>query len=59
MLLRDLLPHLACPCDKHGSLTLDNLELVATCCGRRFPVVDGIPVLLLSEAIDGEVTPRA
>ena len=56
MLLKDLLTYLACPCDKHGRLTIVEQSLVATCCGRRFPVVDGVPVLLLGEAVDGEVT---
>jgi hypothetical protein len=51
MLLADLLPLLACPCDEHGSLKLRRQnDLKATCCGRIYPVVDGIPVLLMSQA---------
>jgi uncharacterized protein YbaR (Trm112 family) len=54
-----LLEILACPADDHGELrpgTPDDPSAAAlTCqsCGRRFPVTDGIPVLLLSEATGG------
>lgn len=46
--LRDLL---VCPVD-HGEL-VDDVEaerLVCTVCGLRYPVVDGIPVMLVEEA---------
>jgi uncharacterized protein len=54
-----LLEILACPCPQHGKLgsgtaadpEADALTCVA--CGRSFPVVDGIPVLLLTEALPG------
>jgi phosphomannomutase len=49
---------LACPCDAHGALSALAVvaseipesqipELVCTVCGARFPVRDGIPVMLL------------
>ncbi|NMH97280.1 Trm112 family protein [Pseudonocardia acidicola] len=53
-----LLEILACPCDDHAPLivgTPDDAQadvLTCTSCARRFPVVDGIPVLLLDEALD-------
>jgi uncharacterized protein YbaR (Trm112 family) len=46
---------LACPCPEHAPLRADEEagELVCTSCGRRFAVRDGIPVLLLDEAVEG------
>lgn len=42
---------LACPhCG--GMLSLQNNELVSQSCGRRYPVCDGVPILLPSEMID-------
>jgi uncharacterized protein YbaR (Trm112 family) len=58
----DLLDILACPAPDHGTLrpgTPDDPDapeitvLTCTSCGRRYPVTDGIPVLLLSEASGG------
>ncbi|MGH3719905.1 MAG: Trm112 family protein [Pseudonocardiaceae bacterium] len=55
---------LACPCPAHAQLrdgTAADPETDAlTCavCGRSFPVIDGIPVLLLDEALPG-TGPRA
>lgn len=42
---------LVCPVD-HGELTDDTQaqRLVCTVCGRRYPVRDGIPVMLVDEA---------
>lgn len=54
-----LLEILACPCDEHAPLEVGSPDdrsaqvLTCTACGRRFPVVDGIPVLLLDEALPG------
>ena len=48
---------LACPCVEHAPLRAgtptdpDADVLTCTSCGCGFPVVDGIPVLLLDEAI--------
>lgn len=55
----DLLEILACPAPDHGALRPGTPEdpeasaLTCTVCGRRYPVTDGIPVLLLSEATGG------
>jgi uncharacterized protein len=54
-----LLEVLACPADHHAPLIEgapdDPTAAALTCteCGRVFPVRDGIPVLLLDEAIGG------
>lgn len=44
---------LACPCEAHGAVVADEAtqQIVCTVCGRRFPVRDGIPVMLLDEAL--------
>lgn len=44
---------LACPCEAHGALEVDSARqlLVCTVCRRGFPVRDGIPVMLLDEAV--------
>ena len=46
---------LACPCPDHGAVTLDSDtgEICCTVCGLRFPIRDGIPVMLLDEARRG------
>ncbi len=55
-----LMEILACPSDDHAPLVAgtpgDPAADVLTCtsCGRRYPVVDGIPVLLLEEATPPE-----
>ena len=48
-----LLEILACPCEEHAPLAVDadRRLLVCTACGRGFPVRDGIPVMLLDEAV--------
>lgn len=55
-----LLEILACPAPDHGSLRRepDGGVLACTDCGRRFPITDGIPVLLLDEALDEPETER-
>jgi uncharacterized protein YbaR (Trm112 family) len=52
-----LLEILACPSEDHAPLTPVDDLLVCTACGRRYPVVDGIPVLLLDEALPPENLP--
>jgi uncharacterized protein YbaR (Trm112 family) len=54
----DLLSILACPSSDHAPLRLETTgtageELVCTSCLSRFPVRDGIPVLLADEAVPG------
>lgn len=44
-----LLDILACPACK-TPVTLDGERLVCTQCGRRYPIRDGIPVMLVEEA---------
>jgi len=46
---KELLEILACPVDK-SPLREDAERLVCTGCGRRYPVRDGIPVMLVDEA---------
>jgi uncharacterized protein YbaR (Trm112 family) len=52
-----LLEILACPSPDHAPLrpgTPDDPDadaLTCTSCGRQYPVVDGVPVLLLDEAV--------
>jgi uncharacterized protein YbaR (Trm112 family) len=54
-----LMEILACPCPAHAALRSgtaadpDAHALTCTACGRSFPVIDGIPVMLLHEAIPG------
>ncbi|WP_213804469.1 Trm112 family protein [Granulicella sp. dw_53] len=45
---QDLL-HLACPVC-HASLQLEGSAILCTGCSRRYPVVDGLPVLLSGSA---------
>ncbi len=49
-----LLEVLACPAEDHAPLTFDESAQTLTCtsCGRVFPVRDGLPVLLLDEALE-------
>ena len=55
MLDKELLEVLACPVCK-VSVELDGDWLVCSECARRYPVRDGIPVMLVEEAVspDGE-----
>lgn len=48
-----LLEILACPCPAHAPVRVDGERhlLVCTECGRGFPVREGIPVMLLDEAV--------
>ncbi len=48
-----LLEILACPCPAHAPLVVDTERAVLVCteCGRGFPVREGIPVMLLDEAV--------
>ena len=46
---RDLLALIVCPADR-AALREDRERLVCASCGRRYPVRDNIPVLLVEEA---------
>jgi len=57
MLSKDLLEMLACPaCDDRPPVcpNEDETELVCAACGRRYPVRDGIPVMLVDEALPAD-----
>lgn len=58
MIDRDLLEILACPACR-AELRDEGERLVCTACGLRYPVRDGIPILLVDEAErPGEVASR-
>ena len=54
-----LLEILACPCEHHAPVRLDNEDaasataLICVRCRSSFPIRDGIPVMLLDEATPG------
>ncbi|MHB1004177.1 MAG: Trm112 family protein [Chloroflexota bacterium] len=48
MISKELLDILVCPADKKEIL-LEGEFLRCTFCGRRYPVRDGIPVMLIEE----------
>lgn len=49
-----LLEVLACPCEAHAPVTVEESVVICTVCGRRFPIREGIPVMLLDEAVAGD-----
>ena len=49
MISKELLDILACPLCK-VEVRLEEDRLVCTECGRRYPIRDGIPVMLIDEA---------
>jgi uncharacterized protein len=49
MIDKELLEILACPACK-GDVELKENKIVGTKCGRKYPVKDGIPVMLVDEA---------
>ena len=53
-----LLEILACPACK-TEVKLDGERLVCAACGRRYPIRDGIPVMLIDEAELPSGQPRA
>ena len=48
---RELLEILACPDEHHAPVREEGEYLVCTQCRKRFPIRDGIPVMLLEEAL--------
>ena len=49
LLDKDLLDILACPACR-AEVRLEGDRIVCTSCGRRYPVRDGIPIMLVEEA---------
>ena len=49
MIDKELLEILACPACK-GDVKESNGKIVCVDCGRRYPIVDGIPVMIIDEA---------
>lgn len=49
MIDKELLEILACPLCK-TEVKMDDNKLVCTKCGRRYPIKDDIPVMLIDEA---------
>ncbi|MCK4462977.1 MAG: Trm112 family protein [Candidatus Omnitrophica bacterium] len=48
MIDKELLDILACPACK-GDVKLNGEKIVCTKCGLRYPIKDGIPVMLIDE----------
>jgi uncharacterized protein YbaR (Trm112 family) len=44
-----ILEQLACPACR-GDLRLDSVRIVCAACGRAYPIIDGIPVLIPNRA---------
>ncbi len=44
----DLLALLVCPVD-HAALELKDSDLICTECGRSYPIVDGIPNMVVED----------
>ena len=49
MITKELLEILACPLCK-ADVRLEDDRIVCTKCGRRYPIRDDIPVMLIDEA---------
>ncbi len=49
MIEKELLEILACPACKAPVVQKDD-RIVCTACGRRYPIREGIPVMLVDEA---------
>ena len=50
--IRDVLELVVCPACQ-GSLNLVSDTVLCNVCGRRYPVVDGIPILRPDQSITG------
>ena len=50
MIKRELLEILACPVCK-SDVGEENEQIICTACGRKYPIRNGIPVMLVSEAV--------
>ena len=51
--LASVVDQLACPAC-HADLRMNALELLCTGCGRHYPIVDGIPVLITTPILPQE-----
>lgn len=51
----ELLEILACPCPQHAAVEVakDQSQIICTKCETKFPIKEGIPVMLLDEAEAG------
>jgi hypothetical protein len=49
MIDKELLDILACPACK-GDVKLQDNKIVCKVCGKKYPIRDGIPVMLIDEA---------
>jgi uncharacterized protein len=56
MIDQELLDILACPACK-TPVHLEDQYIVCNTCGRRYPIRDGIPVMLIDEAEQGQPRP--
>ena len=45
-----ILAQIACPAC-HGDLRTEDSHLVCSACARRYPIVDGIPALIVERAV--------
>ena len=52
MIDKELLEILACPACK-ADIKLENEKIICTSCKRKYPIRDGIPVMLIDEAEGG------
>ena len=57
MIDQELLDILACPACK-TPVQLEDQFIVCNTCGRRYPIRDGIPVMLIDEAEQGPPRPQ-
>lgn len=53
MIDKELLDILACPACRGGVEAVKE-QIVCKSCGRRYPVKDGIPIMLIEEALQEE-----
>ena len=53
MIDKELLKILACPACK-ADVILENEKIVCTKCGKRYPIKNGIPIMLVEEAESNE-----
>lgn len=55
-----LLEILACPaCDERPPVRLEGDAIVCTVCARRYPIRDGIPIMLVDEAEAPSAVPQS